>query len=407
MNEYIRNGSSNGKNSDGSASGHLDALKVLALLLKHKFFILISIAVATVTAIIYALTLPNWYASTVSIVPPKRSMSGAEGILGNVSSALKDIGMTKIGGKGSDSYGYIVFFNGRRLRDSIIDKFNLAKVYQIPATKRKKLHAALESNLEINYEPEGNYTITAWHTNPNEAARIANTIVEIANNMAREVEQAESKATREYLEERLRQTDSIINSASQELQLFSKQKFIIAPEEQAIAAAGGLAEMRAEIIKGEIKYQTLKNNYGENDPATQEQKKVLVQLNEQLRKAESQPGFGGNFALDDATGVAIRYKKLSVELETFGKLKAFLMPMIEQNRLDETRYAQTMYVIDPAVPADQKDRPKRSLVVLGAALAAFIASVLFIIVRYRYKSFKKQYKQLVSEEHSNLEKVEA
>ncbi|HYF02405.1 MAG TPA: Wzz/FepE/Etk N-terminal domain-containing protein [Patescibacteria group bacterium] len=378
-------------------SGSLDALKVLAILLRHKVFILSSVLVTSIAALAYAFTLPNWYAATVSMVPPKRSVSGIDGMLGGVTSALKDIGLSKVGGKGGESYDYIVFLNSRRLRDTLIDLFDLPTLYDIPAEKKTKIRAALEDNLQINYEPEGNYTITAWHKNPEEAARMANLIVELANERAREIEQTESRVTREYLEMRLAQTDSIISTVSQQLQSFSKEKFLIAPEEQAQAAAAGLAELRAEIIKQEIMYEALKNNYGDADQATQQQKKNIAELRYQLSKAEKLPGFGGNFPLNEAASVGFNYQRLYVELETFSKLKAFLLPMIEQNRLDENRFARTMYILDPAIPSDQKDKPKRSLIVLGAALASFIFSVVFVIMRYRYVSFKQNYHYIFKE----------
>jgi capsule polysaccharide export protein KpsE/RkpR len=185
---------------------------------------------------------------------------------------------------------------------------------------------------------------------------------------------------------------------SQELQAYSKQKLLIAPEEQAKSAAAALADIRSEIIKQEVIYQALKSNYGENDQATQQQARTINNLKSQLLKAESQPGFGGNFPLNEASAVGFRFQKLYVELETFSKLKAFLLPMIEQNRLDENRFARTMYVLDPAVPPDQKDKPKRSLLVLGASLTAFIMSTFFVIIRYRYKSFKKQYTSILGGE---------
>ncbi|MES2765750.1 MAG: Wzz/FepE/Etk N-terminal domain-containing protein [Bacteroidota bacterium] len=395
MPDFFKNGNTQDHIQENQPSGSLDALKVLAILLRHKIFIITSILLVTVATIIYAFTLPNWYAATVSMVPPKRSTSGVEGMLSGVTSALKDIGLSKVGSKGGDSYDYIVFLNSRRLRDSIIELFDLPKLYDIPAGKKTAVRKALDENLQVNYEPEGNYTITAWHTNPKEAARMANSIVEIANDKAREIEQMESRVTREYLEQRLAQTDSIINATSQELQTFSKQKLLIAPEEQAKSAAASLASIREEIIRQEIAYQAFKNNYGENDQATQQKLRTINDLKVQLKKAESQPGFAGNFAIDDAAGIGFRYQKLYVELETFGKLKAFLLPMIEQNRLDENRFARTMYVLDPAVAPDQKDKPQRSLMILGAALTSFILSSLFVIIRYRYTSFKKQYSSIL------------
>lgn len=77
-------------------------------------------------------------------------------------------------------------------------------------------------------------------------------------------------------------------------------------------------------------------------------------MKNQLDKAENKPGFAGNFALKDAVKVGSKYMKLYTEYEAMSKVKAFLLPMLEQAKLDEIREAPTMYVLDYARPAIKK-----------------------------------------------------
>jgi hypothetical protein len=72
--------------------------------------------------------------------------------------------------------------------------------------------------------------------------------------------------------------------------------------------------------------------------------------------------------------------KLYTEYEAMSKVKAFLMPMLEQAKLDEIREAPTMYVLDYAKPAFKKSRPKRLTIAAGTALGVFVLSCLFLII---------------------------
>ncbi len=161
------------------------AILVYGMLWRHKVLILtITLAATIVAAVISILFIKNEYKSTVNVVPPKTSSSMMDNALGSISGTLKDIGLTKLGGSGGDSYDFIVILESRTVKDSIIKEFNLPKVYDIPDTLMSLVRAKFQENLEINYERDGNYYVIVWDTDKNRAAEIANRYIEIANNVA-------------------------------------------------------------------------------------------------------------------------------------------------------------------------------------------------------------------------------
>ena len=182
-----------------------DSVYFTGLLYKYKKTIIIVVVIATIASVIISLLLPNWYASTSSLIPPKQSSSLIQGALGNISSALKDFGLTKMGGSGggAEQYSFLVVLESRTVKDSIIKLFNLPKRYEIEEYIMTNTRKELESNIEITYESEGNYTITIWDKDPDTAAAMVKAYIDIANGIGKDIFNRDARNNRMHLEKRL------------------------------------------------------------------------------------------------------------------------------------------------------------------------------------------------------------
>ncbi|MEJ5285681.1 MAG: Wzz/FepE/Etk N-terminal domain-containing protein [Candidatus Kapaibacteriota bacterium] len=354
--------------------------KTFLLLYHHKWIVILFVAIVTIVSIIVSLLLPNQYTAKVNAIPPKTSTSAMESLIGGLSSTLKDIGLAKLGGKSDGLYSFLVILDSRAVKDSLIHKYRFDTVYNIPFTKITKLRKQFEENLEITLEPEGNYVIYFTDENPERAANVANDYIEIANYVAQKVVQTEASFNRKYLENRISSIDSLINILLDSLQRYSQKNLIFAPEEQAKAISASYIDLKANKISQEILYELYKSKYGENDPLTFAQKNILENLNRKLNEFENKPGYIGNYSLKSLTKVGGEFLRLYAEMETYTKVKSFLLPYLEENRLNEHREMKYLIVLDKAVPPDQKSKPKRSLIVLGSFFGSFILISFLIIV---------------------------
>jgi capsule polysaccharide export protein KpsE/RkpR len=377
-----------------------DALKVLALLVSQRRLLMWSVILSAVlSAGISWFFLPNWYAATVNALPPRRTGSVLDGLSGSISSTLKDFGLTKLSGGKVDGYSHLVILQSRRMQDTLIQLFQLAKLYDIDSTKQTDLRKELDEHLSIAQETEGNYTVTAWHTDPHEAARMANKVIELGNLFANEIFQAEARANRQLLERRFKTDEQNLFQARDSLLKFSKKYKLYSPLDQAKAAASALADLRVQRYKQELATEMYATTYGANDPATQAQRKLLANLQAQEERAFSQPGLAGEFAIGNVgSDVALEYMRLYTDVEVFTKIKTLLLPMMEQAVQDEQRMMPALYVLDPAVAPDKKDRPKRSLIVLGTTFGTFVLVALYIVLRERWLSLRERYRAIVAEQ---------
>lgn len=371
---------------------------VYAMLWRHRWLIIsVTFVSAVIAAVISVIFLDNEYKSTTNVVPPKNTGGLMESAMGSISGALKDIGLTKLGGGGGESYDFIVILESRTLKDSIINEFNLSKVYDIPDTMMSLVRDKFEENIEINYEREGNYTISVWDTDKKRAAEMTNRYIELANNIAIKLYREEVALNKKNMEAQLFATDSTIKVISDSLEKFSRRTMMYYPTEQAAAISKSIAELKSEEIKYEMFYDYYSKLYGVDDYTTQSVKGMMDKMAEKVKEVQSKPGFAGNFALDDAAGEGIEFMRLYSELEIYTKVKAFLLPMVEKNKLDESKKMKNLMILDRAIVADRKDRPKRSLIVAGSALGSFALTIFIILVINSLRSFKNKVKQISAE----------
>lgn len=369
------------------------SIETLALLLKYKWVIIILMLVSGIGSTLYSLYYVDvQYKSTVNLVPPKTSSDALGGMLGNLGGALKDFGLGKVGGGGGMQYDYMVILEARTVIDSVIKKYNLAKVYDLPDSLPTKVRKAFSSNLALDFLKDGNYLISIWDTDPQRAADMANDFAKIANDLATKIEKEENKMNLKYLEDRVENLNENLKLITDTLARYSTKYKIFSIEDQAKGYADLLTELKSKKYIYEVMYNISKTNFGADDYQTKMQENTINELSKKISQAENNPGAVGNFSMNNATDIGLEFARLYVEFETYSKVKAFLIPTLEKAKLDLNKQVNNLFVVDEAIPADMKDRPKRSLIVLGAVAGSFILSIFLIVVVARISRLNAQLK---------------
>ena len=374
---------------------HSDGLYFFAILLKYKVFLIAMTIISAITSVVVALLLPVWYASTVNFVPPKESGNALSSTAGGLGSMMRDFGLSRIaGGKTSQEYTMLVFLQSRSVVDSIIKKYDLAKVYDMQDNFDSEVREEFLNNIEIAYLDEGNYELTVWDTDKQRASNMANDYVKITNAVAERTYKEELDVNILYLTGRINSIDSTIQVISTALSKLSSKTNLFSPEEQAKMAGSALAEIKSMAMQYEIFYDFYKTNHGANDPQTIYFKELWETSQKKVREAYTKPGFIGNFALRDITPIAVDYLTQYADIEALTKTKAMLVTTLEKTVLESQKNVRNFFIIDPAIPADKKDKPKRAFIVAGGTLGGFVLSLFIVLLINGLKSSIKQAKQL-------------
>lgn len=352
---------------------------ILRYLLRYKWWFLGLVAVTTVGAYAYARTLPEYFKATINCVPPSQQMGGMGGMLGGISSTLKDIGLAKLGGSSGETYEFITILFTRTIRDSMIRRFDLVEEYKMQGDPMEDVRTEFDDNLEVEYHAEGNYEISIWSQNPTKSVEMCNAFIDYANQITNRIQRQEAEKTAMYMEQRIGVIDSVLAALTDSLQQYSSKYRLFSPLDQATASAKALAETKGELLKQEAILGILEQNYGKNDPQVRSTRSLVTQLQDQYERAQTQPGFAGNFALTDAAGVGASYLRMYADFEAHTKLKAFLLPSLEQAKLDINKAAPALLVVDTPVAPEERDRPKRAFIALGAGVGVGIFFVLILL----------------------------
>jgi capsule polysaccharide export protein KpsE/RkpR len=354
--------------------------EIVRYLLRFKWIVIGLCAVTTIGVYLYALTLPQYFKSTINCVPPASDEAGFGGALAGISSTLKDIGLSKIGGKSGENYEFVTLLFSRTIRDSMIRRFDLVQEYDMRNEIMDDVRSEFDDNLEVNFHAEGNYEISIWSQNPQKSVDMCNSFVAYANEISNRIQRMEAEKSVRYMERRLGMMDSILSSITDSLDYFSRTYRLFSPLDQAKASADALADVKSELLKQEMVLGLLKENYGPSDPQVRTAQGLVNELKNQYEKAQTQPGFAGNFALTDAAGVGATYMRLFTEYEAYSKLKAFLLPSLEQARIDMNKTSPALLVVDTPIAAEKRDRPKRMLLAAGSGFGVGVLSILVLLV---------------------------
>ena len=355
------------------------ALSLMAgTLYRWKVFIVAVTLAMAVGAIVVSGMLTPWYASTTRVLPPE---SGDAGGLGSLIGELSPLASSFIGG-GGDYSRYLAILNSYSLQQATVERFDLVRVYGTnkgpdpvgDAAAKLSANTLIEIDLEYN-----SLMVTVFDTSPERAAEIANFMIAELNRRNEELALQGAGRFREYVEGRYRQIELRMDSARAEMQAFQERHGVVELPTMAQGLAEATAASQARIAEAEIQYEALVAQLGPENPQTQTARSAL----EAARRAQADL-LGGREAVmpiarQRLPAVASEYARLYQELLVQQALMENARPLVEQARFDEERDRVAVQVLDPAIPATRKARPRRAVLVVTSTLAAGALACLFAL----------------------------
>jgi uncharacterized protein involved in exopolysaccharide biosynthesis len=308
---------------------------------KRKILILIT-GIAGVVSTVVSLMMTPLYLSTAIVFPAATStVSFSE--QRNAKAAAMDFGEEE------QSEQLVQILQSSRIRNKIVDQFDLMKHYDIDtndANKHYKLMKEYEGHFAFIRTRYGSIQIDVLDPNPQLAADMANKIVDlidtVKNNMVAE-------RTWPAFEINTRKK----NLLDQDLKLV-------------LVKMDSLADLGVVSIEGRTNlFQAFV------DAKNQEDRTFLRQQIDVNLK------YGAKFdALEQ-----IRDEKI-VKLEKF-------LDSYEQAESDANSVFNHKFVVEQAVVADKKDQPKRLIIVLLSMIGTFVFMVFALLITDRIKELKK------------------
>ena len=295
--------------------------------------------------------IPEFKATAVS-VPPRKSGTPLDNLLGDFSSGFKSLSISKLIGRKSGESGYSTFsvLTSDAIKDSLIEAYNLYEVYEVPNERRDLVYGALDGHLELESDLEGPIIVSVYDADPVRAANMANDLIRFTNAMLVELNRVETEPISRFIAGRYEQLQKNRDDVAAKMQTFMRETNIYEPESQLTASATALIEARVNEGTQRALVNMLENMLGADDPAVLQQKELLKQYELEQKRLEA-GGAGVGPSVGGLPSGLIEYAKLKQDYEVNAQLMAIIEPMYQQTLFDEQRDIPQLLFMHEAHPS--------------------------------------------------------
>lgn len=348
--------------------------------------LVISFGVAVIVAL-YTLFIPNQYKATANLLPNEKTSIGfnmlSEG--GGLSSLAGSI----LGGSADETDRYYNLLNSFTTKKSVIEEFNLIEAYDLSESNYPMIDAMeiLEERTQFTAQQTGSFIIEVWDTDPVRSKEMADFYVEYLSRLNTEISTREAAYFKEFAEQRYESVLNQIQQTRNKLNEFQEKYGVFQLEDQVIQYYNLLGTVTAQRISTEIKLNYLENTVSSSNQQYQQTRLELESINNKLAslyRDESSENFILNF--ENLSDVGLTYAELVKTIEVQSEVLRYIVPLLEQARMEEAKSLPIVSVLDEPVIPEKKSYPPRSLIVLLAG----ITSVVLVSIYYTVKlSFTK------------------
>jgi len=341
----------------------LDLRAVLAAAWRERGRIVLTCLAAALITLGMAFLLPRWYRAQAVILPPEES-----DLLSNMSLAQRALTKFPAFGVLSDYFTPADVFKAvllsRSVDEEVAQRFDLQRIYR--QKSREKTVKALKSHYRVKLNPDGTIVVSVEDKDPRRAAAMANAFLEELDRYNIEKRNSQARRTREFLERRVADTDSLLHRAEEVLRQYQETHKTVVPVTPGTAEIQAAADVMARKLALEVKLGVLRGYLKEGS-------EQIIQTQTELDALNSRIG-----ALPQLQTELARFTR---DYKVQEQLFLLLTAELEQARIRETMDTPTVQILDAAVPPERHSRPHRLILAVAAALLAFAGSVAWVAWR--------------------------
>lgn len=337
-------------------------------------------------ALLIAILVPSRYASTTRLMPPDppggQSMALLAGVVGKMGSTLGSLGGDILGmNTSADLFAGVL--QSRTVQNDLITKFDLRKVYEDKRWIDARKELARRTDVSIDRK-SGILTIQVTDHDPKRAAALAQEYVAQLNEVVTQLNTSSAHRERVFLEGRLAQVKTELESAEKDFSQFSSKNATIDIKEQGKAMVEAAAILEGQLIAAKTELEGLRQIYTDQNVRVRTMQARVAELQRELVKmgGKSEPNTEEQ-PKDDELYPSIRklpllgvtyadlYRRTKVEETVFETLTQ----QYEIAKVQEAKEVPSVKVLDPPEVPEKKVFPPRILfTIVGAILALAIGA---------------------------------
>jgi len=355
----------------------VDPLDLLLVLGRSRRWLVLWPLLAGLVAAGVSLVLPKSYTAATRLLPPQQAQSGAMAALSQLGGLAGAAGGAL--GLKNPSDLYVGMLASQTVADALIERFKLKDHYgqELMVDTRK----ALAGDTRVRAEKSGLITVEVDASEPALAADLANAYVTELHRLTSTLAISEAAQRRAFFERHLQQTKERLAEAEAGLRQGIETTGLVSVDAQSRAAVETVARLRAEISAREIQVEAMRGYATAGNPDLRRAEQELASMRQALVRLESGPGGAGAGTAGARAAGGLATIKLVREVKYHEVMMELLARQFELARVDESKEAPLVQVLDPAQPPEKRTWPKRTLIVLVSGATALFVAVLAALVR--------------------------
>jgi capsule polysaccharide export protein KpsE/RkpR len=309
-------------------------------------------------------------------------------------SLLGGIGASMLGGDASgNALNYISILRSRTFSEEIVRRFDLINYLKIKDTAplvimEKAVQELNEEILFTGYDIDsGIITITVETKNKQMSSDMANAYYTMLEEYFLNKKMSKGRERRIFIEKQITEFEENYQKLTGQLEDFQIEHKLVDLDSQKEAIIKLYSEIVAKKMETEIELNYSRKFLSEDSQQIKSLTERLKSINENIAKIEKGdskiiPNYIVN--IDSIPGLSNKFLQMSLNLEIQKMIVSFLYPQYEQAKLDELNDISSFELIDEAVPAGLRSKPRRARMVIIACGLSIIISSLFA---YTYEVF--------------------
>ena len=216
--------------------------------------------------------------------------------------------------------------------------------------------------------------LTVQDKDPVVAWAMASWMVKRLEKMNHDLKTRKASNNRQFSEREVAQIRWDLDSLERGMTRFQLDSRMLEPEEQGKAIMTEYAQVKTQEAVQELKLRLLRQRFGDQHPDVRQAAQELEAIQTQLRQSWERGDSELFLAINQLPAATMDYLRHQRELEIANKKLIFMLPQLEQAKLDEVNDVPVLEVLDPPVVAEKRIKPKRTIMVLTAAFMAFVVA---------------------------------
>jgi tyrosine-protein kinase Etk/Wzc len=311
---------------------------------------------------IYSSFLPSIYTAYARLLPPQTNTATASTLL-NAIGGTAILGAASLNLKNpSDLYASLFF--SRTVQDEVIEKFSLAKHYDI--SDKDKLRMAVSKRTKAEVGKDGIITLSYTDIDSQSSADIANGMIDAMYRIAQRLARGEASRRLDFYDNLIEDGKKNFARSIENLLKVENETGLSMIKEQESLSVSAIVELKGMIASREVELTRMAMTATEYHPEVVRLKSELQALRSQLHAIDFPKNRNKKTASD---------KKLLLSFQTYSELRAKVEPMRREvdivgkvldelikartlSRVDDSRDLSVISILDDAVAPTDRSGPR-------------------------------------------------